>query len=177
MRIAAPGDGALHANDLAPWVAQFTRHLSETGHTTLTVSSYDDAARHLAHWLTRAKVAVANIDETVIDRFARHRCRCPGGRRETHVSVRYVRRVRRFVAFLGECGIVRRNVTSAVPVLDRRVMQFQEWLRQHRGISEATIDRYARMVMRLLSALGDRPRRWDALGHSWHDARVHASGL
>src|SRR5262249_9954230 len=33
---------------------------------------------------------------------------------------------------------------------------------QHRGISERTIDRYGRMVMRLLPALGNRPRGWDA---------------
>jgi hypothetical protein len=44
-------------------------------------------------------------------------------------------------------------VPRAVPVLDRRVTQFQDWLRQHRGISERTIDRYGRMVMRLLPAL------------------------
>ena len=150
------------ANDLAPWVAEFTRHLSDTGHTALTVRGYDGAARHLAHWLALAKVPVADIDESAIDRFARHRCRCPGDRRETHVSIKYVRRVRRFVEFLGERGIVQQKAASAVPVLDRRVVQFQDWLRQHRGISERTIDRHGRMVMRLLPALGDRPRGWDA---------------
>jgi site-specific recombinase XerD len=156
------GRRRMHANDLAPWVAEFTRHLSETGHTALTVRGYDGAARHLAHWLALAKVAAANIDEAAIDRFARHRCRCFGKLGERHVSGKYVRRVRRFVAFLGERGIVRQQATSAVPVLDRRVVQFQDWLRQHRGISERTIDRHGRMVMRLLPALGNRPRGWDA---------------
>jgi len=150
----------MHVNHFAPWVAEFTHHLLETGHTALTVRGYDRVARHLAHWLALAKVAVAEIDEGVIARFARHRCRCFG--RQTHISSYYVRRVRQVVEFLVERGIARQEATSAVPVLDRRVTQFQDWLRQHRGISERTIDRYGRMVMRLLPALGNRPRGWDA---------------
>jgi hypothetical protein len=113
----------MHASDLAPWVAEFTRHLSDTGHTALTVRGYDGAARHLAHWLALAKVLVADIDESVIDRFARHRCRCPGDRRETHVSVRYVRRVRRFVEFLGErrdCHCRKMPATPCLPISNER---------------------------------------------------------
>jgi integrase/recombinase XerD len=152
----------MHESDLAPWVAEFTRYLFERGHTALTVRSYERLARHLAHWLALTKVAVADIDETVIGRFARHRCHCFGWRRETHVSGRYVKRVRRVVEYLAERGIVRQEAESAAPVLDRRVVQFQDWLRHHRGITEKTIDRHGRMVMRLLPALGNRPRGWDA---------------
>jgi site-specific recombinase XerD len=42
------------------------------------------------------------------------------------------------------------------------VCEFQEWLRRHRGISERTIDRHGRMVMRLLPALGSEPGRYNA---------------
>ena len=87
----------MDAGELAPLVTEFTCHLSELGHTSLTVGGYDAAARHLAQWLALVKVAVADIDGAVIDRFARHRCRCPGIRREKGVSGKYVRRVRRFV--------------------------------------------------------------------------------
>jgi site-specific recombinase XerD len=178
------GRRRMHASDLAPWVAEFRRHLSETGHTALTVRSYDGAARHLAHWLGLAKVAVADIDEAVMDRFARHRCRCFGKPHERHVSGRYVRRVGRFVEFLGGRGIVRQQATRAVPVLDRRVVQFQDWLRQHRGISGRTIDRHGRMVMRLLPALGNRPRGWDArlvreviMGETKRASRAHVKTM
>ena len=152
----------MDAGDLAPQVAEFTRQLSQLGHTGLTVSGYDAAARHLGQWLRLARVAVADIDDAVIDRFARHRCRCPGIRREKSVSETYVRRVRRFVEFLGERGIVRRKAKVAAPVFDRRVLEFQDWLRQHRGITELTIGRHGRMVMRLLPALGSSRRSWDA---------------
>jgi len=51
----------MHVNDLAPWVAEFTRDLLETGHTALTVRGTGGVARHLAHWLALTKVAVADI--------------------------------------------------------------------------------------------------------------------
>jgi site-specific recombinase XerD len=150
------------AGDLAPLVTEFARHLTVLGHASLTVSGYDAAARHIAQWLTLAKIAVADIDDGVIDRFARHRCRCPGIRREKGVSEKYVRRARRFVEFLGERGIIQRKSKLPLPTLDGRVVEFQDWLRQHRGVTELTIDRHGRMVMRLLPALGNRPRSWNA---------------
>ena len=72
------GQRCMVAGDLAPLVTEFARHLTVLGHSSLTVSGYDAAARHLAQWLTLSKVAVTDIDDGVTDRFARHRCRCPG---------------------------------------------------------------------------------------------------
>ena len=152
----------MNAGALAPQVAQFTRHLSELGHSRLTVSGYEAAARHIAQWLALTKVAVVEIDDAVIDRFGRHRCRCPGIRRVKGVSEKYVKRARRFVEFLSERGIVRSKPKSTSPAFDRHVIEFQEWLRQHRGITELTIGRHGRMVMRLLPALSRKPRSWDA---------------
>jgi integrase/recombinase XerD len=152
----------MQANDLSPWVAEFTRHLSNPGYAGLSVKAYDNAARHLAHWLRLAKVEVAEVDETIIDHFAQHRCRCPGKRRERRFSNKYIRRVRQFVEFLGERGVVRQKVTIPAAVFNKRVVAFQNWLREHRGISERTIDRHGRMGMRLLPALGNRLRGWNA---------------
>jgi hypothetical protein len=50
----------------------------------------------------------------------------------------------------------RRISRSAIGISDR-VVEFQDWLRHHRGISERTVDRHGRMVMRLLPRLGDDP--------------------
>ena len=150
------------AGDLAPLVAEFTRHLSQEGYTDLTVRGFDHAARHLAHWLTEAEIAVADIDETVVGRFARHRCRCPGGRSTKQLSGPYVKRARRFVAFLVERGMVRQKAASAASVPDRRVEEIQDWLRKHRGLSERTIEVHGYLLMRLLPALRRRPRSWDA---------------
>jgi hypothetical protein len=55
--------------------------------------------------------------------------------------------VRNVVEFLGKRGIVRQQSTSTVPVSNRRVVEFQDWLRRHRGVSVRTIGLHGRMVM------------------------------
>ena len=153
---------SMEAGEFASVVAEFTCHLKLLGHPVLTVAGYDASARHFAQWLTQARIAITEIDDAIIDRFGRHRCRCPGNRRKKGVSEKYVRRVRRFVEFLRERGLVQHTAEVIPPAADRRVVEFQDWLRQHRGITELTIGRHGRMVMRLLPALGSRPRSWDA---------------
>ena len=132
--VRVPDRGVLVAGDLAPLVAEFTGQLLHEGFTGLTVRGFDHAARHLAHWLAAAEIAVADVDEAVVARIARHRCRCPGGRNTKQISGRYVKRARRFVAFLAERGMVRLNTAGAISlpqvdplyggwgVLDRLVM-------------------------------------------------------
>lgn len=147
------GQRCMDAGDLAPLVTEFARHLTMLGHKSLTVSGYDAAARHLAQWLTLAKIAVADIDDGVADRFARHRCQCPGIRRERGVSAKYVRRVRRFIELLGERGIVQRKPKPALPTPHRRVVEFQDWLRQHQTTAAGVRDR---AILLLLARLGLR---------------------
>jgi integrase/recombinase XerD len=147
---------------LRAFVVEFTNHLAALSHTDLTVSGYEDAARHFAEWLGRTDIALIDVDDKAIARFAGHRCKCTGYRRHRHVSAKYVRRVRRFVRFLARRGFVKMNIPSAAKVVNARVVEFQDFLRQHRGISERTIDRHGRMVMRLLPDLGDDPGTYDA---------------
>jgi integrase/recombinase XerD len=153
----------MNAGPLQPLIDAFVAGLQSQRHTSLTISNYEHSARHFADWLCRSNVALGLVDEDVVRRFARHRCRCPGTRRQDHVSAKYVRRVQRFIRFLAD-----REVLPAVtpPVLkrgDARIAAYQDWLRHHRGISERTIDRHGRMITRLLPALGADPELYDAL--------------
>jgi hypothetical protein len=146
--------------ELRASIEEFRRHLTARGHTPLTVSGYGDGARHFAEWLHRAGIVAGAVDDGVILRFERHRCRCPGSRRHHHLSAKYVRRVRRFIGFLAERGVVKITPATASALSDR-VAEFQDWLRHHRGISERTVDRHGRMVTRLLPDLGDDPAIYD----------------
>jgi integrase/recombinase XerD len=146
---------------LGTFVGQFVNQLTSLGHTRLTVAGYGDAARHFAEWLLNSDIAVVDVDDGVIARFARHRCKCSGNRQHRRLSAKYVRRVRRFVCFLIERGVVR-AAAPKVAVVNQRVAEFQDWLRDHRGISERTVDRHGRMVMRLLPGLGDDPGTYTA---------------
>ena len=152
----------LDPGPLRPLVAQFTNHLASLGHTTLTVGGYGDAARHFTVWLRQSSIAIARVDDNTCAEFAAHRCRCPGIRRCDRVSAKYARRARRFVWFLAECGVVDKLALPGPAPVEPRVALFQDWLRQHRGISESTISRYGRMVVRLQIALGADPAHYTA---------------
>jgi integrase/recombinase XerD len=147
---------------LGMFVEEFTNRLTALGHTRLTVANYGDAARHFAEWLGRSEIVLVDIGESVIGRFARHRCNCSGNRRHHHLSAKYVRRVRRFVCFLIERGVAKAAEPKVLETVNKRVAELQDWLRHHRGISERTVDRHGRMVMRLLPGLGDDPGTYDA---------------
>jgi integrase/recombinase XerD len=147
---------------LGAFVDEFTKHLMSLGHTRLTVTGYGDGARHFAEWLHHSEIAVGAIDVGVIARFARHHCACSGCRQHRRLSAKYVRRVRRFVGFLVERGVVERSVPNVARVIDAHVAEFQDWLRHHRGISERTVDRHGRLIVRLLPSLGDDPGKYDA---------------
>jgi len=147
---------------LRTFVDEFTNSLIALGHTRLTIENYEDTACHLAEWLRRSDLILAEVDEGVVARFARHQCKCTGIRRHRHVSAKYVRRVRRFVRFLAERGAVKAMAPKASKIMIPRVVEFQDFLRDHRGLSERTISRHGSMVMRLLPDLGNDPERYTA---------------
>src|SRR5690242_3596653 len=156
-----PDSGRLmSAGPLQPLVDAFVAELQAHRHTSLTVSGYEYSARHFAGWLCRNNIELVNDD--VVKRFARHRCRCPGSRRQDHISARYVRRVRRFIQFLADRRVLAAVTYPCLTSVEARIAAYQAWLRHHRGISERTIDRHGRMIMRLLPALGADPELYNA---------------
>jgi site-specific recombinase XerD len=152
----------LDAGPLQSLVDGFVCELRAHGHAVLTIRGYDDSARHFASWLNHSGIELSQVDESIVQRFACHRCRCPGGRRQDRVSSRYVRRVRRFIQFLVERDVVSMRTPAVVVKIDARIVAFQDSLRRHRGISERTIERHSRMIVRLFSSLGTDPAAYDA---------------
>ncbi|MGR9258570.1 hypothetical protein [Rhizobium leguminosarum] len=58
---------------LRPFLEAFTSRLLNLGHTRLTVSGYEASARHFGQWLQSTKIAITEIDDDVVRRFAQHR--------------------------------------------------------------------------------------------------------
>ena len=152
---------SMDAGELAEPIAVYATHLTGLGYAALTIKGCTDSARHLGAWLALSGIAVSALDGHVLERFARHRCRCGGNRVSDRLSTKYVNRARRFARFLGRLGLVTVPASEA-PVIDPSVARFGEWLRRHRGLSERTIARHVRMVSRLLPGLGADPHAYDA---------------
>jgi len=118
------GERGMDAGELAPLVAEFVSRLQTLGHSSLTAGNYEASARHFAYWLARTRLALVDIDDDVVRRFASHRCHCPGARRLNRVSAKYARRARRFVDFLADCGVTRRATSAPRPANNQRVCEF-----------------------------------------------------
>src|SRR5438874_2448447 len=101
-----PWPRCMDPGPLRIFVTEFTNHLADLRYTRVIVQSYEDAACHFAEWVQRSGTSLADVDETVLGRFARHRCKCTGIRRHKYVSAKYTRRVRRFAVFLAQKGTI-----------------------------------------------------------------------
>jgi len=150
---------ALQPGSLRPLVQSYINHLVSRGYQTGTIYHREHSARHFCYWLSQSNIAVAQIDDSAVDRFARHKCRCPGYRASKILSTAFVSMVRKFVTFLEDSGVV----PCLAPTTDNGEIQaYLDWLREHRGLSEYTITGRRKLMKQLLPALGPDPRKYDA---------------
>lgn len=147
---------------LQPYLDKFTSKLAADGYTPLSISNYLQSVAHFGSWIHNKGIVLGHINEDVIVAFDNHRCMCPGGRRHKRLSRRYVARVRRFIRYLSQQGIVDRVQEKAKEARPSSVVEFSEWMVRHRGISTRTVDRYERLLVSLLPVLGDDPAHYTA---------------
>ena len=152
---------AINPGALQPLVQSYIDQLVVLGYRAATIDTLEERARHFCYWLNQSDVSVAHIDESVIDRFARHSCRCPGNRASDILGKAFISMVRQFVSFLERSHVVQ----FPAPTPDDGVHQgYLNWLRQHRGLSERTIDARRKLMNQLVPLLGPDPRVYDAAG-------------
>jgi site-specific recombinase XerD len=137
----------------------FAAALERQGYSADTAVRYLRAAAHLGHVVARQGKKPNEID---LAAFSEHlcSCRCPratGGRHNHHTTFG-AKLFRRHLVEMGVCEPAAAPLQRAEP---RLVTHFKEWLRKHRGASDATIGLYARDAARLAAALGDDPGGWE----------------
>ncbi|MEQ1754296.1 MAG: tyrosine-type recombinase/integrase [Micropepsaceae bacterium] len=64
------------------------------------------AARHLLCWLKLRKIALAKVNNAVLERFGKHSCRCPRHRTQPNRDPQYMTVVRMFVHMLEQRGVI-----------------------------------------------------------------------
>ena len=128
----------------------FLQDLQHRGYTELTAQGYAASVCHFSYWMQRQHLGLEDLSDEVLTRFGRHRCRCPGGRRQHAVSPKYARRARRFVRYLRAAGLI----PTAVPTVSMHasaplVEEFVKWLLEHRGIGPITARHYRQELAKL----------------------------
>lgn len=148
----------------APYLDGFAAALIRSGYKRHTIQCYLRAAAHTSHWQqVRARSLVA-LDTASIDEFKQRlrTCRCEGFERANERDVRGARLfLRHLQETAGTPAVHRADMAAAMPPL---FVDFCDWMRQHRGTQETTLNTYRRTIVDALQALGNNPRRFEATG-------------
>ena len=142
----------LNPGFLSPHLEAFLINLEKQGYTRLTIGNFADSVAHFAEWARRQGLAIEELRGDVLIRFAKHRCRCPGGRSHQSVSRKYVNRVRRFVRYLETEGLIASTQSVLVNKMNEPlalVQEFVQWLCDHRGIGPISVRHYTEQLERL----------------------------
>ena len=145
---------------------EFLAECAADGYTPDSIMGYRSACRHVLVWLHQSRIPMRRMDAEVLTRFVEHDCVCPGpfeSLRKRLNGARYIYPVELFSIFLAARGVLPGAVsTTRNEAADDELEAFGGWLRQHRGIRDATIVDHRRQVSGMRAQLGDDPGRYDA---------------
>jgi site-specific recombinase XerD len=143
------------ASPVGPHVDAFATALAAQGYGLQTGGSCLRHAVHLGRWMDATGIELALLDDAVIAAFEAHlpSCDCDDERAGSHE--RAGARIRVFLWYLQDVGVVPR--AAAIDVPEPLLTEFLSWMRQQRGVSEWTVKAYARVVRGLLERVGREP--------------------
>ena len=129
---------------LVPYLTAYAQRLHDEGYALQSGQLQLRTLGHFNRWLERQRIAPTAVDASTLERYVRARRRAGRLRKgDTAALSRLVRMLRRDDA----------EVCSAPPTaIQVIVRQLQEYLRQERGLAEATITNYTPVVAAFLTA-------------------------
>ena len=136
--------------------------MTHLGYKTSSIVYYRSLTRRFANWVRHSDIEPSTIDDDTVEQFICHCRKLARHDWSARFRTDYTRALNRFVSFLREKGAVPPVELVPIKTPNRRVLDFLEWLRRHRGVSESTVATHGRMIMKLLPALGDEPSTYDA---------------
>ena len=144
----------------APYLDGFVTALQNVGYRNNTIQEFLRGAAHLSRWLEHRDQSVIESGSSEFERFKRHfsRCRCPGFK---PTSPWHVRGAQHFLRHLQDIGLVA-QIAPPTPSQPPLLSGFCQWMREHRGAKDATLEAYGRVILDVVRSLGDDPTRFDA---------------
>lgn len=141
----------------------FSGCLKITGYSWWTARVFLRAADHIGRYAEGQGRDMRDVDRSTLTSFETHlsTCSCPDSSRCKTVDV--VRGAKHFINHLCERDVLKIPVVDDVKKIAAPVvLDFQYWLRMHRGLSESTVGHYSQTASQFLTDQGDDPSRYDA---------------
>jgi len=145
-----------------PYLDDFIEALTSAGYTRRTIREHLGGTVHLGRWADHAGVELAELDEGVIARYVEHVrvCRCNKHKRRRFARAEKSARV--FLDHLRRLGVARPGTTPVGQDMPPLLVSYLTWMKQHRGVTEATLDLYERKIRVFLAGAGEDPSAYEA---------------
>jgi site-specific recombinase XerD len=154
--------GELRDGRAGPLLEGFAQQLYQTGYAEVSARAHILAAEHFTHWIDRKAVAVATLNDSIIDGFGHHLHRCRSPRYGHTRRINLQNGARLFLGYLRGAGVVTSPMLVKVTQEPVLLTEFHQWMHQQRGTSGGTLQNYSRPIRDLLKTVGD-PSSFDAL--------------
>ena len=145
-------------------LTEFLKRCAEQHYSAASLKTFRSTVSHFVSWLHWCRTPLEQVTPDVLKRFMEHECLCPGQFKSLKQSTgyrRYIRPVEMYMQFLTAKGLAPNSALPSSNGSNPRLYKFRVWLRQHRGVCQATIRHYEREVTALLPDLGTDPRLYD----------------
>lgn len=144
-----------------PHLDGFADFLYAQGYAWTTARRYLRAAAHLGQWVDTVNISIVDLSERALSSFARHLKRCRCNRSSVDKSSDAIVGARHFFNHLIRLGVVPVQNDEYLQCTHKPLFEgFLRWMRQHRGVTERTLEIYGPTVIDVLDTLGDDPSRY-----------------
>lgn len=153
----------LHTNPGGHLLEGFAKELSQSRYQWVAARKHIRAAEHFLQWIAYQKLSLTSVEERCAEQFLDHlkRCCCRGH----HPPLKPHRQkysVDLWFDYLRRVGIVPTPTFVEPPVEAPMLVSFCDWMRRHRGASDATLRIYRFELRAFIKELGEDPRMYDA---------------
>ena len=130
---------------VGPYLDSAAKTLVDAGYTESTVRTYLWATTHFGAWLTRNGLKSSEIDEKTVEFFLEHRRSQGTLHRSQAASIRHL------LTHLREQGVTPYpEAVDLTSPAERLLRRYEDYLRQERGLTEATVVNYRPTVRAFL---------------------------
>jgi len=155
---------SMRASCVGPHLDGFTRQLVAQGYSAHGIRKFIRSIAHFGRWADRSNADIASWDQKTLRRFQAHlwRCRCEPNRGVFKLAIE---QVERFFEYLRARAVIAPvSWTAPAPKFSALSQEFADWMRRHRGVTDATLLGYQTVLRPFLAKCGEQPGRYTADG-------------